>query len=190
MGQTGAADYSKWRYTLTSTYAGTIKQGVNKITAKLLCQSNPNTETKFYSINITGVNETISSQQHFVAKSYNTTMPFFLPISSSSVVSPRNNGSVINNADINVPSITPLSSDNSSLINPSSPSSSSHANDNNHHHSSSSSTSSSSGSDNHSANNNDHRGDGSNNSDNNHHHKSSRGGENLFHRIIAAFKGF
>ena len=190
MGQSGAADYSKWSYTLASTYAGTIIQGVNKITAKLLCQSNPNTETKFYSINVTGVNETILNQQHFVANSNNATAPFFLPISSFSIVLPRNNGSIISNADISVPSIIPLSSDNNSLITPSPPNSYLHANDNNHHHSSSSSTSSNDGSGNHATNNNDHHSDGTNNRDNNHHRMNSSGGENLIHRIIAAIKGF
>jgi len=189
MGQSGAADYSKWSYTLASTYAGTIIQGVNKITAKLLCQSNPNTETKFYSINVTGVNETILNQQHFVANSNNATAPFFLPISSFSIVPPRNNGSIISNADISVPSIIPLSSDNNSLITPSPTNSYLHANDNNHHHSSSSSTSSSGGSGNHSTNN-DHHSDGTNNRDNNHHRMNSSEGENLFHKIIAAIKGF
>jgi hypothetical protein len=37
------------------TYAGTIRGGINRITAKLLCQANPATLTKFYSINVTGM---------------------------------------------------------------------------------------------------------------------------------------
>src|SRR5215469_6339369 len=49
-------DYSKWKYTFTPAYAGTIREGVNRITAKLLCQANPANLTKFYSINVTGIN--------------------------------------------------------------------------------------------------------------------------------------
>jgi len=76
MGQTRGDDYSKWTYSLVSTSPWTIKEGVNKVTAKLLCQPNPTTETKFYSINITGLNEPISKQQHFAIESNNTAMPF------------------------------------------------------------------------------------------------------------------
>jgi hypothetical protein len=52
-GQAGGNDYSKWKYTFTPAYAGTIREGVNRITAKLLCQANPVNVTKFYSINVT-----------------------------------------------------------------------------------------------------------------------------------------
>jgi hypothetical protein len=41
IGQTGGNDYSKWKYTFTPAYAGTIREGINRITAKLLCQANP-----------------------------------------------------------------------------------------------------------------------------------------------------
>ncbi|MGC2574132.1 MAG: Ig-like domain-containing protein [Candidatus Nitrosopolaris sp.] len=40
-GETGGNDYSKWKYILTPAYAGTIREGINRITAKLLCQANP-----------------------------------------------------------------------------------------------------------------------------------------------------
>ena len=33
-GQAGANDYSKWKYTFTPAYAGTIREGINRITAK------------------------------------------------------------------------------------------------------------------------------------------------------------
>jgi hypothetical protein len=56
IGQTGGNDYSKWKYTFTPAYAGTIREGLNRITAKLLCQANPSNLTKFYSINVTGMN--------------------------------------------------------------------------------------------------------------------------------------
>jgi hypothetical protein len=54
-GQAGANDYSKWNYTFTPAYAGTIREGANRITAKLLCQAIPVNLTKFYSINVTGI---------------------------------------------------------------------------------------------------------------------------------------
>jgi hypothetical protein len=57
-GPTGVNDYSKWNFMLDSNYA-TIKEGVNKITAKLSCIDNPsNNLTKYYSVNITGVKAT------------------------------------------------------------------------------------------------------------------------------------
>lgn len=50
--------YSNWRYTLNpAAYSASIKEGNNKITAKMLCEGNPVSITKFYSINVTGVNE-------------------------------------------------------------------------------------------------------------------------------------
>ncbi|MGA9152305.1 MAG: hypothetical protein WBZ36_17150 [Candidatus Nitrosopolaris sp.] len=54
-GQTGGNDSSKWKYTFTPAYAGSIREGINRITAKLLCQANPANLTKFYSINVTGI---------------------------------------------------------------------------------------------------------------------------------------
>jgi hypothetical protein len=50
-------DYSKWFFTLDSNYTS-IKEGVNKITARLSCLPNvvgdTNNITKWYSINVTG----------------------------------------------------------------------------------------------------------------------------------------
>ena len=61
-GQAGGNDYSKWKYTFTPAYAGTITEGINRITAKLLCQANPANLTKFYSINVTGMNRIVPKQ--------------------------------------------------------------------------------------------------------------------------------
>jgi hypothetical protein len=47
-------DYSAWRYVITSDYAA-IKQGQNKITAKISCAANPTNLTKFSSLNVTGI---------------------------------------------------------------------------------------------------------------------------------------
>jgi hypothetical protein len=62
IGNTGGNDYSKWKYTFTPAYGGTIREGVNRITAKLLCQANPANLTKFYSINVTGMNAIVPKQ--------------------------------------------------------------------------------------------------------------------------------
>jgi hypothetical protein len=46
-------DYSNWTFSATPKYS-TIKEGINKITAKYSCPQNINL-TKFYSVNVTGV---------------------------------------------------------------------------------------------------------------------------------------
>jgi hypothetical protein len=62
IGQKGGNDYSEWKYTFTPAYAGTIREGINRITAKLLCQANPANITKFYSTNVTGMNGIVPKQ--------------------------------------------------------------------------------------------------------------------------------
>ena len=79
IGETGGNDYSKWKYTLTPAYAGTIREGINRITAKLLCQANPVNLTKFYSINVTGMNGIVPKQS--VITHSNTSVA---PLSSNS----------------------------------------------------------------------------------------------------------
>ena len=53
-GHGGTTDYSAWRYTITPNYAA-VKQGQNKITAKISCAANPTNLTKFSSLNVTGI---------------------------------------------------------------------------------------------------------------------------------------
>jgi hypothetical protein len=53
-GHGGTNDYSTWRYGITPNYAA-IKQGQNKITAKISCAANPTNLTKFNSLNVTGI---------------------------------------------------------------------------------------------------------------------------------------
>jgi len=53
-GHNSTADYTSWKYDLTSQYT-TIKEGTNKITAKLFCHNNSTNVSKFYSVNVTGV---------------------------------------------------------------------------------------------------------------------------------------
>ena len=49
----GAADYSKWKFDITSKYTA-IKPGENRITAKYDCEDNPALKS-FSSVNVTGV---------------------------------------------------------------------------------------------------------------------------------------
>jgi hypothetical protein len=60
-GTTGESnDYSRWFFILNSNYTS-IKEGVNKITAKLSCLPNVmgnNNMTKWYSVNVTGITTT------------------------------------------------------------------------------------------------------------------------------------
>jgi len=79
-GQAGGNDYSKWNYTFSPTYAGTIREGLNKITAKLLCQAYPANLTKFYSINVTGTIGIVPKQYSGITRT-NTTVA---PLSSNS----------------------------------------------------------------------------------------------------------
>ena len=79
-GQAGGNDYSTWKYTFTPAYAGTIREGVNRITAKLLCQANPANLTKFYSINVTGMNGIVQKQSSVITRN-NTAVA---PLSSNS----------------------------------------------------------------------------------------------------------
>src|SRR6476646_4442707 len=72
-GPGGVNDYSKWNFTLSPNYSS-IKEGVNKITAKFSCENNPSF-VSYYSINITGVslpvtntntNTTTTKSQHLL----------------------------------------------------------------------------------------------------------------------------
>jgi hypothetical protein len=52
-GSGGKGDYSSWIFNLMSNYT-TIKEGQNKITAKLSCINSPSNLTKWFSVNVTG----------------------------------------------------------------------------------------------------------------------------------------
>jgi hypothetical protein len=58
-GPGGANDYSTWKFTYTEAYQ-LIKEGVNELTSKLTCISNPPNMTKYYSVNVTGISATQS----------------------------------------------------------------------------------------------------------------------------------
>lgn len=83
-GHGGANDYSNWTFTATQGYT-VIKQGQNKMTAKMSCPQNLNF-TKFYSVNVTGV---AGKAQQLVNNTTTTGTGF--PPSLPSVATPTNN---------------------------------------------------------------------------------------------------
>src|SRR6266516_6043571 len=61
-GNKGPNDYSNWTFSATPKY-GTIKEGINKITAKYSCLPNVNL-TKFYSVIVTGAGTSPTTTIH------------------------------------------------------------------------------------------------------------------------------
>jgi hypothetical protein len=53
-GSEGSGDYSRWNYTYTATYHE-ITNGTNELTSKISCLASPSNLTKWYSINVTGI---------------------------------------------------------------------------------------------------------------------------------------
>src|SRR5215469_47765 len=101
VGQAGGNDYSKWKYTLTPAYAGTIEEGNNRITAKLVCQANPASLTTFHSIYVTGMNV---PKQHSIMTPNNATVVHVSSThTSSNLLHPR---PLINHLSATMPSTT------------------------------------------------------------------------------------
>jgi hypothetical protein len=64
-GPGGVNDYSTWQFTYTEDYQ-LIKEGVNELTSKLSCISNPPNIARYYSVNVIGVaarNQTLQPMQ-------------------------------------------------------------------------------------------------------------------------------
>ncbi|MDQ3840610.1 MAG: hypothetical protein M3297_15235, partial [Thermoproteota archaeon] len=53
-GPEGNGDYSRWKFTYTSSYHE-ITNGTNELTSKISCIAGPTNLTKWYSINVTGI---------------------------------------------------------------------------------------------------------------------------------------
>jgi hypothetical protein len=89
-GPGGANDYSKWSFTLSPKYTA-IKEGENKITAKLSCPTNPTNLTKWSSVNFVGV---ANNQQHELLSSSSVastpTKPTTSTTSTILTVKPKN----------------------------------------------------------------------------------------------------
>jgi len=135
IGQTGGNDYYKWKYTLTPAYAGIIREGINRITAKLLCQANPVNLTKFYSINVTGLNGIVPKQSSAISRNNIAVAPLINQLShptntSAAPLSSNSSSSLF----YQTPLINQLSHPTNSNSSVSSDSSSSHHNGMNSHH--------------------------------------------------------
>jgi hypothetical protein len=64
-GEAGANDYSRWNFTLKSTYTH-IEQGQNKITSKFSCTNDPNL-LSYNSVNVTGVTTNYNNNRSLTA---------------------------------------------------------------------------------------------------------------------------
>jgi hypothetical protein len=101
IGQAGGNDYSKWKYSLTPAYVGTIEEGVNRITAKLVCQANP--VPTFHSIYVTGISVL---RQHSAITPNNAAVVHVSSNTSSNLLHPRpliNHLSATMHSTMNVP---------------------------------------------------------------------------------------
>jgi Bacterial Ig domain len=83
-GSEGKGDYSRWNYTYTADYHE-ITNGTNELTSKISCLASPTNLTKWYSINVTGIEGLISSRNDS-SKSANleqgNSMPNIINVSS------------------------------------------------------------------------------------------------------------
>jgi hypothetical protein len=86
-GPGGANDYSKWSFTVNPKYTA-IKEGENKITAKLSCPTNPTNLTKWSSVNFVGVVN--KQQQELLSSSSVASTPNKPTTSTTSTVKPKN----------------------------------------------------------------------------------------------------
>jgi hypothetical protein len=60
VGPAGQNDYSNWTFTYTNRYH-LISEEVNELTSKLSCINNPANITKYYSVNVTGVDTSLAA---------------------------------------------------------------------------------------------------------------------------------
>ena len=122
-GTGGTNDFSTWSYNIPTTYT-TLKEGQNKITAKLSCIDNPRTATH-NSVNVTGIANNQTSSITPIASNKPKTLSISLnltnPVSSGSnqtvettvrdgsnatVAGARVNGTVINSANTAIANFT------------------------------------------------------------------------------------
>lgn len=101
-GPGGPDDYSKWTFTYSDAYH-LIKNGTNNLTSKISCVDGPTSLTKWYSVNVTGVNGLPSPE--------GVTQPS--SITQAQTADPHADGFVIplstlNSADITSPPLDPV----------------------------------------------------------------------------------
>ena len=92
-GSKGPSDYSNWTFAATPKYS-TIKEGINKITAKYSCPPNVNL-TKFYSVNVTGVAAIGHPTPTNLAKATGTAFPPSLPSVNPSIVNESKHSKIL-----------------------------------------------------------------------------------------------
>ena len=120
-GAGGAADYSKWKFDITSKYT-IIKPGENRITSKYECASNPDANS-FSSVNVTGISSTATVAS---PSSSNRSSTSLTSQPSSGTSSPATNSSAATTATAASPSST-ANQTTSSSPSPSPPTSTSSA---------------------------------------------------------------
>ena len=84
-GPGGLNDYSNWTFTPNNKNPQ-ITTGNNELTAKLSCSDPSATHTKYYSVNVTGVESSFKGSQKETTQSHspaNNTEPFIFPIPSN-----------------------------------------------------------------------------------------------------------
>ena len=116
IGTGGNNDYSKWNFMLVPQYT-MIKEGTNKITAKLVCADNPNLK-KFYSVNITGVaasnnNKTVQRQQTVITPQSPPPPP---PPTTTTTTTTKNNNNTSSPLLLPTPTPTTKNSNNSASL--------------------------------------------------------------------------
>jgi hypothetical protein len=119
-GTGGAADYSKWKFDITSKYT-TIKPGENRITSKYECASNPDANS-FSSVNITGISSIATAAS---PSSSNRSSTSLTSQPSSGTLPPATNSSAATTATAASPSST--ANQTTSSFSPSPPTSTSSA---------------------------------------------------------------
>jgi hypothetical protein len=95
-GSRGPNDYSNWTFSAAPKYS-TIKEGINKITAKYSCPQNVNL-AKFYSVNVTGVaakGQPIPPTPANQPKATGTAFPPSLPSVSPSIVNESKHSKIL-----------------------------------------------------------------------------------------------
>ena len=95
-GPAGSGDYSRWNYTYTATYHE-ITNGTNELTSKISCFANPTNLTKWYSINVTGIDGLVPQTDSY--------LPSLTQVQSNSTSNSTN-------------FVSPLSTMNAAQINP------------------------------------------------------------------------
>jgi hypothetical protein len=106
-GPAGNGDYSRWKYTYTATYHE-ITNGTNELTSKISCLASPTNLTKWYSVNVTGVeglnpqtNVSLASVSQVQSNNSDNPNNFASPLSTTRAteITPPRSGASIDSGD-------------------------------------------------------------------------------------------